>query len=166
MLFSMEEEVFIFLYAILTGAVICMLYDLVSVCTKKSTCPIFVCNMLDGITLLITCVILLYVSISVSRGIVRFFEFVGVFLGILLYKLLLSRLVCAIFCKITEIFCTFFKVFFKILLTPVQFMYKIFSKCINGLLCPIMWIGRKTLRVVSSRLESAFHVFRKARNKT
>ena len=166
MLFSLEEELYIFLYAILTGAIIYMFYDFVSVCTKKSSCPIFVCTILDGVTLSVICITVLYISLSISGGIVRFFEFVGVFLGMILYKILLSPLFCFFFGKITDIFCSFFKLFFKILLTPIEFMYKIFIKCIKGLFYPIAWMIKKCLSPVFTRLTRTFHLLCKVRNKT
>ena len=166
MLFTLTEELLIFLYAVAVGAVIFAMYDLVSVCTQKSGCPIVVCNIADGVCIVVACAVMLFVSISVSRGIVRFFEFVGVMLGAVLYKALLSTFFCAVFHKITDFFCAFFKLFFKILLTPLIFMYKIMIKCINGLLCPIRWVAKKLCGSIARKVEKGFHKVRKARNKT
>lgn len=166
MLFTLTEELLIFLYAAATGAVIFAIYDLVSVCTKKSGCPIVVCNIADGVCITVACAVMLFVSLTISRGIVRFFEFVGVMLGAILYKVLLSTFFCAVFHKITDVFCAFFKLFFKILLTPLIFMYKIMIKCINGLLCPIRWAAKKLYTTLFRKAANGLHKLRKARNKT
>ena len=166
MLFTLTEELLIFLYAAATGAVIFAMYDLVAVCTKKSGCPIVVCNIADGVCIVVTCAVMLFVSLSVSRGIVRFFEFIGVMLGAVLYKALLSTFFCTVFQKMTDIFCAFFKLFFKILLTPLIFMYKIMIKCINGLLCPVKWAVKKLYGSFARKAARGLHKIRKARNKT
>lgn len=162
MIFSMKEELMIFLSAILTGIGIPMLYDMIFVCTKRKPCHIFVCHILDAVTVIVSCIILFYMTLSVSRGIVRLFEFFGLFVGIVLYKLLLSKLFCAVFNKITDILCTFFKLFFKILLTPIEFMYKIFNKCINGLLYPFLWLMRR----IGNAFKRSVRLYHRTRNKT
>lgn len=162
MIFSPEEELMIFLSSILTGVILPVFYDILSICTKRQSCHIFVYHILDAIAVAVTCAVLFCMTLSVSRGIIRLFEFSGLLIGAFLYKLLLSKFFCVVFGKITDIFCTFFKLFFKILLTPIEFMYKISIKCINGLLYPFLWFGRRIIASCSRVLPT----HRRTRNKT
>lgn len=166
MTFTIREELFVFLYALITGASLFLFYDFLRACTKKSNCSLLVLNITDGIFVTVSCITVLFVTLTVSRGIVRFFEFFGTFLGAVFYKLLLSRLFSAFFTFVTDGILKFFKLFFKILLTPIEFMYKIFIKCINGVLCPMIHVGRKLGRAVSIPATQLFHSARTANRKT
>lgn len=143
MLLTLNEELRIFFYSALGGALIMLLYDIFSVAFKKDKQPLFVITVCDGIFVVTACIITVFITLSVSRGMVRFYEFLGLILGATLYKLTLSRLFCFLFLKFLYGFYTFLKLFFKILLTPLLFMYKMISKCIRWLFCPIIrWVRR------------------------
>ena len=158
----MTDEVCIFLYSCLAGVLIMLFYDIVSIAGKKRTCSIFLCNVCDGIFILVACTIMIFINFSVSNGIVRSFEFVGAALGAFFYKLTVSKLLTAILMKLTDFFTAFFKFFFKILLTPIEFMYKIFIKCINGLLYPFLWLMRR----IGNAFKRSVRLYRRTRNKT
>ncbi len=164
--FTIREELFVFLYALITGASLFLFYDFLRACTQKGNCSLFVLNVTDGIFVTVACITVLFVTLTVSRGIVRFFEFFGMFLGAVFYKLLLSRLFSAFFTAVTDGIFIFFKIFFKILLTPIEFMYKIVIKCINGVLCPMIHVVRKLSRMVSLPVNRLFHAARTANRKT
>ncbi len=124
-------EIPIFLWSILSGAVIMMTYDVFSVASDKEKFSILVCNIFDGIFVFSACAIMIFILLSVSNGYIRGFEFVGAFIGGFLYKITLSPLFQIIFSKIIEIFLTIFRFFLKILLTPIRFMYKIIYNSIG-----------------------------------
>ncbi len=163
---SMTDECYIFLYSCLSGALICFFYDLVFLALRQKKCSLFVLNICDGICVIVACAIMLFVTFSVSQGIVRAYEFFGALLGAVFYKLTLSRLFCFILCKMIDGILIFFKVFLKILLTPLKFMYKMINKCIKGLLCPIVRPVKKLFRLLWFRLKSNVHITRKAMRKT
>ena len=163
---SMTDDFFIFLYSCLSGALIFLFCDIVSVTLRQKTCSLLVINICDGICVIVACAIMIFVTFSVTRGIVRAFEFFGALLGAVLYKLTLSRLFRAVFCKITDGILTFFKFFLKILLTPLRFMYKMINKCIKGLLCPVMRPLKRLCAHAWFRLRSSLHITRKAIRKT
>ncbi len=140
---SISDEITIFLFSCLSGALMLFFYDLIFCVCKQRDCSIVVINVLDGIVITVSCAILIFVTFSVSHGIVRFFEFFGAFLGAVLYKLMLSRPLCFIFRKIIEWIHLIFKIFFKILLTPLKITYKMINKCISGLFCPVFALFRK-----------------------
>lgn len=166
MFFSMAEEAAVFFYSCLAGVLIMVFYDLISVAGKKQRCPVFILNVCDGIFIVVACAIMVFITFSVSNGIVRGFEFAGAVLGALLYKLTLSRFLSAFFYKICGLVSAFFKIFFKILLTPLEFTYKMVSKCIGVLLRPVVSVVRKMVSHFSFRARFALRTARKAMKKT
>ncbi len=166
MIFSLSDEVYIFLYSALSGALIMLFYDILSTAFKKKECPVFVYYVSDGLFVIVACAILLFVNLSVSNGIVRGFEFFGALLGGLIYKIIFSRLVLLILLKFTIFTTAFFKIFFKIVLTPLEIMYKMLSKCINVLLCPAKKLLKNIFSFVFYKTRSSFKTARKAIRKT
>lgn len=162
MSFSLTDEVYIFLYSALSGALIMLFYDIISASFKKKECPVFIYHICDCIFVIVACVIMLFINLSVNNGIVRGFEFLGAFLGGLIYKFTLSRLILFLLQKITVFTTAFFKIFFKIVLTPTKFMYKMLSKCINALLRPL----KKVFSFAFYKANSSFKTARKAIKKT
>jgi hypothetical protein len=165
MFFTITEEMLIFLYACLTGALIMLFHDILSV-TQRKNCPLLIINLCDGIFIAVACVLMIVINLSISNGIVRAYEFVGVFLGAVLYKLLFSRLICFLLRKIIAGFTSFFKVFFKILLTPLNFMYKIINKCILAFMCPIACMFKRFRSYVLFRTQASVRTIRKVVKKT
>ena len=162
MSFSLSREVFIFLYSALSGALIMLFYDIISLSFKKREGPVMIYHICDGIFVIVACVVMLFINLSVNNGIVRGFEFFGAFLGGLIYKVTLSPVVLFLLSKITAFTTAFFKFFFKIVLTPANFMYKMLSKCINALLCPL----KKVFSFASYKASSSFKIARNAIKKT
>ena len=165
MFFSLTEEVFVFLYACLAGALIMLFYDLISV-TGKQKCSVFLLNVGDGIFIIVACAIMMFIIFSASNGIVRGFEFVGAVLGAVLYKLTLSRLVSTLLRKLTLWITAFFKLFFKILLTPLAIMYKMINKCIVVLFYPVASVLRKLCAHFLFRIRISLRTARNAMKKT
>ncbi len=166
MVFSMTDEVSIFLYSCLAGIIILFFYDILSLAGKRRECSLFFINVCDGIFVMVACVIMVFILFTVSNGIVRGFEFVGAALGATLYKLTLSPFVYLILEKLTALITSFFKLFFKILLTPLKFMYKMISKCISVLFRPVVKLLKKGVRHALFRARTSVRVTRKALRKS
>jgi len=166
MAFSMTDEVCIFLYSCLAGVLIMLFYDIVSIAGKKRTCSIFLCNVCDGIFILVACTIMIFINFSVSNGIVRSFEFVGAALGAFFYKLTVSKLLTAILMKLTDFFTAFFKFFFKILLTPIRIMYKMINECIIVLFRPVVRVLKRIFSHYVFRIRASLKTAGKAIKKT
>lgn len=160
MLFSITDEIIIFLFSCLSGVLVMLFYDILSVAVKTKECSIFVLNIYDGIFIITACAIIMFVNFYVTNGIIRGFEFVGTVLGALIYKLTLSHLFSAFFKKITGIITSFFKIFFKILLTPIEIMYKIINKYVVVLLFPIIRVLKKVFAHVVFKARMSIHTTR------
>ena len=123
-MFTMSQETQIFIWSVLCGIIIMVIYDFFSV-PRRNHFSIFTCNVFDASFVIIATGIMFFVIFSVANGCVRAFEFIGAFLGGILYRLTLGKIVPTVFCKIIMIILLFFSNFFKFLLTPIKFMYKI-----------------------------------------
>lgn len=166
MVFSITDEVFIFLYSCLAGMIILFFYDILSLAGKRQECSLFFINVCDGIFVIVACVIMVFILFTVSNGIVRGFEFVGAALGATLYKLTLSPFIYLTLEKLTALITSFFKLFFKILLTPIKFMYKMISKCISVLFRPVARLLKKGVAHASFRVRTSVRVTRKVLRKS
>ena len=132
-MFTMSQEALIFIWSVLCGAVIMVIYDFFSV-PRKSHFSIFTCNVFDASFVIIAPGIMFFVIFSVANGCVRAFEFIGAFLGGILYRLTLGKIMPTIFYRMIKLISLFFSKIFKFLLTPIKFMYKIIYSII-GVLC-------------------------------
>ena len=153
---SMAYEVYMFLYSCLAGALVLLIYDIFSVASKKNECPLFVCNVCDGIFVVVACAVIFFINLTLHGGILRGYEFFGAVLGALIYKLTISRLVLFLLLKITAFLTSFFKIFFKIVLTPIRFMYKMLSRCMTLFMRPLSAIIKRVLNHISFKMHGYF----------
>ncbi|MBR4874555.1 MAG: spore cortex biosynthesis protein YabQ [Clostridia bacterium] len=160
--FSITDEVYILLYSCLTGIIIMLFYDILSVTEKEKNCPILIVNICDGIFIIVACAVMAFMTFFVCRGIIRGFEFFGAFIGAVLYKLLLSKFVKLFMSHAIRFILAFFKIFFKILLTPIKFMYKIVNRCILAVFCPIIRMLKKLFSHLFYKIRTSFKTNRKA----
>lgn len=127
-------EVLIFLWSLVSGAIIMVTYDFFSVFTSKENMSILVLNIFDGVFVVSATAVMMFILLNVSNGYIRSFEFIGAAIGGILYKITLSRLFTTLFQQIIRTFFVIFNIFCKILLTPLKFMYKIIYNTISVLI--------------------------------
>ena len=128
-------ELTVFFWSFLCGILIAVCYDLTKTIYQDKYFCITVCNICDTLFILYASAVMIFVLFSVSGGYIRFYEFFGAFIGSILYKITLSRLITSIFVKIFNGIFIVFKFFLKILLTPLEFMYKIIYNTVGVLFC-------------------------------
>ncbi len=126
-------EVVIFLWSLLTGAVIMLTYDFFSSFTRNKNLSILVLNIFDGIFVVCATAVMIFILLNVSNGYIRSFEFIGALIGGALYKVTLSPLFKLLFTRIIAIFFGIFNFFCKLLLTPIKFTYKIIRNIVGVL---------------------------------
>lgn len=122
---DLNAEVITFLYAVLCGGACGICFDFFRAVRKKVKAGAAVTGVTDMLFWICTSVVVGYFSFYVNQGMVRAFVLCGLILGVVLYFLLISKAVFWLFLKIIEIICKIINLFFKILLTPLQFSYKI-----------------------------------------
>ncbi len=118
--FSDEQ---IFLFFILIGFVISILFDIFRALRKNIKTPDTITFIQDFFFLIISGTIFLFGLIKFSNGEIRFYLFIAIFMGIIIYSLTLSDL-CVIILSVIVRFCK------KIILFP-YFCYNLFSKQIQ-----------------------------------
>lgn len=163
---SITDEIVIFLYSCLSGILIMFFYDVLSVAKRKKSAGVFIVNICDGIFIVVSSAIMMFIIFSTSRGIVRGFEFLGAASGAVLYKFTISRFILLALTHFVRIISSFFNFFLKILLTPIKFMYKMINKCIVVLFYPVMRLLKKIKMHFSFKIRSFFKTAHKTIRKT
>lgn len=161
-MFTISQEVEIFIWSALSGVIIMMIYDVFSLTRSTHCFSVLVCNICDGVFVVTAATVMTFVIFSVSNGYVRSYEFIGAALGGVLYKITVSRYISFIIRKSARITYTVFTKIFKILLTPLRFMYKIICSIIGVL----YRVAGRLLSPVRARVGSSFHTIRKTFRKT
>ncbi|MBE7022658.1 MAG: hypothetical protein E7414_05550 [Ruminococcaceae bacterium] len=144
---SVSKEAFVFLCSALTGAGICLLYDIFRLLHRAGRPGGFLLQVQDVLFWVLAASVMFFVIFYVNNGSVRLYELIGAALGALLYSLTLSKWVFLIFNQIIAFFSAFFKKILKILLTPLLFMYNIMYRCIK----PILRLFKRLARLLGRR---------------
>ncbi|HEX2927686.1 MAG TPA: spore cortex biosynthesis protein YabQ [Ruminiclostridium sp.] len=136
------EQVYIFLYAVLTGGALAFLYDILRIKRRAIKTSVIVVNIEDIIYWLLAAVIVFLTVYSSNDGQMRGFIFIGNILGVILYLSLLSKIVIAssmmvinlikrIILFIWKIISYPFRIIFKILFIPLRLIGRCFGKFIR-----------------------------------
>ena len=160
-MFSVTAEAQIFLWSVLCGMIIMVIYDIFSA-TGRCSVSVLVCSICDGVFTVVSAAVMIFVIFSVANGYVRTYEFIGAFLGGALYKITLGRFMSSFILKIINIILLVFSKIFKFLLTPVRFMYKIIYSTI-GVMCKSV---QKVLFGAKKKLGNIFHTITLSLKKT
>lgn len=114
-----QEQIFIFFFII--GIIIGVIFDIFRVLRKSFKTPDIITLAEDIIFLAISGILIIYSTIKLNNGEIRFFLFIAIFLGIFMYSLTISK-ICVI------ILYEFVKICKKIFLFP-KFCYDEILKC-------------------------------------
>ncbi|OPX43819.1 spore protein YabQ [Ruminiclostridium hungatei] len=149
---SIGEQVYIFLYAILAGAIAAFLYDLLRIKRRAvKTGVIFVG--LEDILYWLTVAVFLFITVYNSNsGQMRGFIFIGNVIGVMLYESLLSNLIIKSSMMVIRLIIKIFKFIWMAVSYPFKLAYKIIA-------IPVAFIFRlieKLFRFLGSCLGKAF----------
>lgn len=161
-MFTISQELDIFLWSVLCGGAIMFLYDVLSLAWKSGGFSILVCNICDGIFVICASSFMIFVVFCVSNGYIRAYEFIGVAIGGFLYKILLGNFLSFVMQKVLFFIYVFFTKIFKLLLTPIKFTYKIICSII-GLLCRL---ASRLFAPLKNKCSARLHTFCKTFKKT
>lgn len=142
----------LFLIFAINGVIIGLVFDIFRILRKSFKTSDVVTTLEDILFWLITGIIVLYSIFIFNNGEIRFFMFLGIFLGIMLYMLLLSSHIIKFSVKVIAIIKRAVAFIFKILISPIQFIYKIIK---NMLKKPILFCFiniKKTIRQIYTRI--------------
>jgi len=129
------DQVYIFLYAILGGAIVAFFYDILRIKRRAVRTNVIMVGLEDILYWLIAAVFLFITVYRSNSGEMRGYIFIGNVIGVILYEALLSKMIIVssvavinlikrILLLICKILSYPFKLVFKILKVPISFIFK------------------------------------------
>jgi len=159
--FTLDAQLEFFIWSMLAGLFAGFVYDIfrtIRAMAKPKNGTIIVHDILF---LVFTAFIIFILSVTVGRGYLRFFEFLGVCLGFVLYRIAFKNSVVKIMMAITKFFIKIMIIFMKIIFFPFNVIYKILRKPVNL----IIWhTKRKTQKANSAIKIKRERILRGAKN--
>ena len=120
-----SDQVIIFLYSIIGGALIALVYDIFRLKRRAiKTIGIFL-HIEDLVYWIIVAFIMFAVVFYSNEGELRGYIVLGTFIGVVLYILLLSRLIMNILTTTVKFLINFIKRAFKLVISPIIIIIKI-----------------------------------------
>lgn len=135
------EQVYIFLYAILGGAIVAFLYDILRIKRRAIKTGVFIVNLEDILYWIVAAVFLFITVYASNSGEMRGFIFLGNVIGVALYETLISGIIIASSVMIINTVKKILLFLWKILSYPIKLIYKIIA-------VPIMFIVKQIARLV------------------
>ncbi len=115
---SIEHQSTVFLYSILMGVILSLLYDIFRV-LRKEIGHKNIAVMIEDILFWALCTSLMFVFVyNINSGQIRAFVFVGAAIGCILYYLTISRFLINFLCIIIDVLRKIITAIFKIILKP------------------------------------------------
>jgi len=139
---SVKNQVYVFLWSIVGGALIALIYDLFRIKRKTVKTGIVAIYIEDLMYWIIVAVIMFAVVYHSNEGEIRGFIFIGTILGVTLYALLLSKIVTKSAIFIIRLVIKILKKLWKIVIFPFKFLLKILSYPAK----PLARVARKSYR--------------------
>ncbi len=146
------EQVYIFMYAILAGAIAAFLYDLLRIKRRAIKTGVILVSLEDILFWLVAAVLLFITVYNSNSGEMRGFIFIGNVIGVVLYETLLSNIIIKSSMMIINLIKRVFKFLWKVLSYPFKLAYKIIK-------IPISFIFRllyKLFRLIGRGFSSLF----------
>lgn len=166
---SNSTQVYTFLYSVLVGMFIGLIYDIFRIKRKLVKTAAFFIYIEDLLFWIITAFIMFAFLFYINDGEIRIYIYLGVITGIILYSLLFSKLIIkcsvAIFNFIGRVvkfiihILSFpFKIIYKILSVPARFIMVSFQKFYRFL--------KRTARILVYKMSVHNKIFKNVRKKT
>ncbi|HEY5587071.1 MAG TPA: spore cortex biosynthesis protein YabQ [Ruminiclostridium sp.] len=152
---SIVGQVYIFLYAILGGAIVAFLYDILRIKRRAIKTSIIIVSLEDIIYWLVAAVLLFITVYKINSGEMRGYIFIGNVIGVILYEELLSKVIIESSVMVINIIKKTllfvwrilsypFKLIFKILAVPIFFIFNLIFKLVKLFFKLAKMIFRKT----------------------
>ncbi|MCL2592766.1 MAG: spore cortex biosynthesis protein YabQ [Defluviitaleaceae bacterium] len=135
MILSMSYQVRLFLFTILIGAFLGIIYDIFRILRKAFKHGKLLTNIEDIIYWLFVTFVMFYLMLNRNYAEIRFFVILGAFSGMIVYFLTISRFVRKIAIIVIgfaiKIILIPLKIIFKILKFPVMLIFKMLKKILS-----------------------------------
>lgn len=136
------NQVYIFFYAILGGAILALLYDVLRIKRRAIKTNVIIVNLEDIFYWIVAAMFLFMTVYKSNSGEMRGYIFLGNVIGVILYETLLSKIIInssvmiinlikRILLFIYKILSFPFKLIYKILKVPIHFILRCFFKLLK-----------------------------------
>ncbi len=149
------EQVYIFLYAILAGAIAAFLYDVLRIKRRAIKTGVIFVGLEDILYWLVIAVLLFITVYNSNSGQMRGFIFIGNVIGVVLYESLLSNIIIKSSMIIINFIKKVFRFIWMVLSYPFKLLYKILS-------VPVIFIVRLIMRLLKFAGKGFGKIFKKA----
>ena len=156
MTISIANQVYVFLYCIVAGLSIGLLFDVFRLSRKYIDTKDMVTYIEDIVFwFLVGGIVLVTVHLS-NNGQLRGFVFLGIILGVVFYFLLLSKLLMKMLSNVIEIMIKILEIIIRFVARPAKFVFKIIYSPIKYILMKVgtaKKISTKLMRVLRMYIE-------------
>lgn len=149
------EQVYIFLYAILAGAIAAFLYDILRIKRRAIKTGVIFVGLEDILYWLIIAILLFITVYNSNSGQMRGFIFIGNVIGVVLYESLLSNIIIKSSMMIINFIKKVFRFIWMVLSYPFKLLYKILS-------IPVIFIAGLIIKLFKLIGRGFVKIFRKA----
>lgn len=141
-----SEQLISFIYFIIVGIVLSVIFDIFRILRRTIKTSDIVTNIQDILFCIITGIVILFSIFYINKGQLRFYIFVGIILGISLYMMFISKY----FIKINVAIINFIKKVIYLLFKPIIFLLKftknLFFKPISFIIINMKYFTIKNLQ--------------------
>lgn len=153
------DQVYIFLYAILSGAIVAFLYDILRIKRRAIKTSVIMVGLEDILYWLVAAVFLFIIVYKSNSGEMRGYIFIGNIIGVILYESLFSKIIIASSVMIINIIKRILLFVWRILSYPFKLIFKILS-------IPISFIFKQIFKLAKISFNKAKRISGKAGNFT
>lgn len=142
------EQLTSFIYFILTGILLGIIFDIFRISRRTIKTSDFFTNLEDVLFGLIAGIIILFSTFKFNNGELRLYIFIGLSIGIILNMLFISKY----FIKINIYIISFIKKTFKFLFKPIIFLVKFIKKILFKPFLFVIFNIRKLINQITNKL--------------
>ncbi len=146
------EQVYIFFYAILAGAIAAFLYDILRIKRRAVRTGVIFVSLEDILYWLVAAVVMFIAVYNTNSGEMRGYIFIGNVIGVILYETLFSNIIIKSSVMVINLIKRIFKFLWMVLTYPFKLLYKLISipvLFIFRLICkPLRLLGRGFIHVI------------------
>lgn len=142
------EQLTSFIYFILTGILLGIIFDIFRISRRTIKTSDFFTNLEDVLFGLIAGIIILFSIFKFNNGELRLYIFIGLSIGIILNMLFISKY----FIKINIYIISFIKKTFKFLFKPIIFLVKFIKKILFKPFLFVIFNIRKLINQITNKL--------------
>lgn len=147
------EQLTNFIYFIITGMVLGIVFDIFRILRKSFKTSNLVTNIEDILFGIITGIILLFTIFLFNNGELRFYLFLGIFFGIMVYLLLISKYFIKINVEIIKIIKKLIILITKPFIILLKFIKRIFFKPISFICINLKLLLKKIFKKISKNIK-------------